>query len=46
MMIVLGFLDKSRIVEKEYQKEDRDSGLLFPRSLVDFINKRDKYRKK
>ena len=46
MMIVLRFLDKSRIVEKEYQKEDRDSGLLFSLSFFHSINKRDKTRKK
>lgn len=39
-------LRKSGIIDKRYQNEDRDSGLLFSRSLVDSINKREKSRKK
>ena len=31
--------DKSRIIEKRYQNDGRDSGLKNPRSLVNSINK-------
>ena len=31
--------DKSRIIDKRYLNDDRDSGLKIPRSLVNSINK-------